>query len=87
MAFRTIGGTLGSEGLRESSLCVFGEGGAVALSVFESASSKTAVGFGSVSMKQASVLVGEEGGWREPLLEPALIGVAAPEPDPGRPCS
>ena len=59
----------------------------MALSVFERASSKTAVGFGSLSRKRVSLLVGEEGGWREPLLElAALLGVPAPEPDPGLPC-
>ena len=31
-----------------------------------------------------SVLVGEEGGWREPLRELLLTGVAAPELEPVR---
>ena len=62
MALRTMGGTLGSEGIRASWRWVFGEGGAVALSVFESASRRTAVGLGSLSSKKVSELVGEEGG-------------------------
>ena len=59
----------------------------MALSVFDRASSRTAVGFGSFSRKQVSVLVGDEGGWRLPplpILGP-LTGVAAPDPEPGRP--
>jgi hypothetical protein len=50
----------------------------------ESASRRTAVGFGSLSRKMVSVLVGEEGGWREPLRELELTGVAAPELEPAR---
>ena len=62
----------------------------MALSVFDRASRRMAVGLGSVSIKQVSVLVGEEGGWRLiplPILELALMGVPADDPDPelGRP--
>ena len=80
IAFRTMGGTRGSEGLRAICRWDFGDGGAVALSVLERASRRTAVGLGSFSRNMASVLVGEEGGWREPLRELTPTGVAAPEP-------